>query len=103
MKVFLTTKDGNEVDVTDVMSLNLEVPLKEILGYSFCKSLNKYIPIYNREKFEVYHDHYIYPDDKIEKVIRWESCGTLENEIKPEITIDEYYEKACPLRAGKIK
>lgn len=93
MKVFLTTRDGDKIDVTKVKTLFFEATLKEVLGYNFCEILNKYIPIHNRERFEVHHDHYIYPDDKIEKVIRWESCGTLENEIKPQIPIGEYYEK----------
>jgi len=97
-KVYLTTCEGNKVDVTQIKSLYVDVPLREILGYTFCNHTNKYIPVHNREKFEVHHDHYVYEGGKVETKIRWESCGTLENEINFELTTDEYYGKICPIR-----
>lgn len=96
-KVYLTTCEGNKVDVTEVKSLYLDVPLKEILGYTFDKYICKYIPIHNRERFEVHHDHYVYPDKSVKKVIRWESLGTLEKEMNFDLTVDEYYDKVCPV------
>lgn len=100
-KVYLTTCEGSKVDVTQIKSLYVDVPLKEIIGYSFSDHLNKYIPIHNREKFEVYHDHYVYEDGNVETKIRWESCGTLEKELNFQLTVDEYYDKICPIRRRK--
>ena len=97
MKTFLTTCEGDKVDVTKIKTLTVEIPLKQIIGYNFCSVLNRYIPVHNREKFEVYYDRYVYPDRKIETQIRWETIGTLEKSIKFDLTIEEYYDKYCPL------
>lgn len=96
-KTFLTTCEGDKVDVTKVKTLFVEIPLKEILGYNFSEILQKYIPIHNREKFQIAFDYYKYPDGKIEKKIRWETMGTLEKDIKFDLTTEEYYKQVCPL------
>lgn len=51
-------------------ALYLDVPLKEILGYEWCKILKRMIPVHAIERFKLKANYWIgeYPDDVREEL-----------------------------------